>query len=92
MFQFNLPQLTLGTNVAAQTYNGWFLGSGFEYAVSILPAGFFLKSEYRYSTYQAVDLSEVSNATGVPTGNAWNSKKFVQTVRSELVYRFNMGH
>jgi outer membrane immunogenic protein len=79
----------LGTNIAAHTYNGWFLGSGFDYAISILPAGFFLRSEYRYATYQADDLPILTTATGLPTGNAYNSKKFVQTIRSELTYRFN---
>jgi outer membrane immunogenic protein len=76
--------------IDAHTYGGWFLGSGFEYAVSILPSGFFLKSEYRYSTYQAADLPILFVATGLQSGTAaFNSKKFEQSVRSELVYRFN---
>ena len=78
-------------NVGANTYNGWFLGSGFDYAVSILPSGFFLRSEYRYSTYQAADLS-IFRPTGVSFGEAINAKKYVQSVRSELIYRFNWGH
>ena len=41
-----------GLSLPANTYHGWFLGSGFEYAISFLPTGFFLKSEYRYSTYR----------------------------------------
>ena len=37
---------------AAQTYNGWFIGSGFEYAFDWLPiSGLFLKTEFRYSQY-----------------------------------------
>jgi outer membrane immunogenic protein len=77
----------------SHTYNGWFLGSGFDYAISMLPAGFFLRTEYRYSTYQAADLPVLSVTTGLPVGtSAVNSKKFVQTVRSELVYRFNLFH
>jgi opacity protein-like surface antigen len=79
-----------GFFIDAHTYGGWFLGSGFEYAVSILPTGFFLKSEYRYSTYQAADLPILSTATGLQVGtSAFNSKKYEQSVRSELVYRFN---
>jgi outer membrane immunogenic protein len=74
-------------SMGANTYNGWFLGSGFDYAISILPSGFFLRSEYRYSTYNAVDLP-ILDVAGVSIG-AVNSKKFVQTVRSELTYRFN---
>ncbi len=89
LFEFTLPSISLGTNIAAHTYNGWFLGSGFDYAISILPSGFFLRSEYRYSTYEAADLPILVNATGLTSGLGFNSKKFVQTVRSELVYRFN---
>jgi outer membrane immunogenic protein len=77
-------------NMVANSYNGWFLGSGFEYAVSFLPSGFFLKSEYRYSTFQAADVSLADNTTGLNIGSDVNSKKYVQTVRSELVFRFNM--
>jgi outer membrane immunogenic protein len=93
--QLNLFGFTLATvlptgTVAANTYNGWFLGSGFEYAISFLPSGFFLKTEYRYATYDAADLSILSPTTGALTGTALNSKKYVQTVRSELVWRFNM--
>ena len=83
------PFGSAGFNAPAQTYNGWFLGSGFDYAVSILPAGFFLRSEYRYSTYQTTDVPLVSNTTGVSIGAAINTQKFVQSVRSELIYRFN---
>jgi outer membrane immunogenic protein len=83
--------LPLIFNMSANTYHGWFLGSGFEYAVSFLPSGFFLKSEYRYSTYQAADVPLVFNATGLSIGDAVNAKKYVQTVRSELVYRFNFS-
>jgi outer membrane immunogenic protein len=90
---FNLataPFNPSGFFIDAHTYNGWFLGSGFDYAVSMLPAGFFLRSEYRYSTYQTADLPLLSTATGLQVGAfALNSKKFVQTVRSELIYRFN---
>jgi outer membrane immunogenic protein len=77
--------------VASHTYTGYFLGSGFEYGISFLPAGFFLRSEYRFSTYQADDLS-VLTPTGALTGFAYNSKKYEQSIRSELVWRFSMGH
>jgi outer membrane immunogenic protein len=86
------PFTPAGVTVPAQTYNGWFLGSGFDYAISILPSGFFLRTEYRYSTFNAADLSVVSNTTGLPIGAGDHSKKFVQSVRSELIWRFNFGH
>jgi outer membrane immunogenic protein len=75
--------------LAANTYNGWFLGSGFDYSLSFLPSGFFLRSEYRYSTYQAADVPIVFNATGLSAGLAVDAKKNVQSVRTELTYRFN---
>jgi outer membrane immunogenic protein len=88
----SLTGAALAFNMSANTYNGWFLGSGFEYAVSFLPSGFFFKSEYRYSTYQTADVPLVFNTSGLNIGADVNSKKFVQTVRSELVFRFNMAH
>jgi outer membrane immunogenic protein len=81
-----------GLSMDAHTYNGWFLGSGFDYAISILPSGFFLRSEYRYSTYQAADLPLLITGPGNFGNQSINSKKFVQTIRSELTYRFNWGH
>jgi hypothetical protein len=75
--------------LSANTYNGWFLGSGFDYAISILPSGFFLRSEYRYSTFQEANPAFSVVSTGLPDGFTLDSKKYVQTVRSELIYRFN---
>src|ERR1700716_2724781 len=73
-----------------RTYNGWFLGAGDEYALNFLP-GLFWKTEYRFS-----DLDTQTNpirivTTGLPGTFANDSHKFVHTVRSELVYRFNWG-
>jgi outer membrane immunogenic protein len=86
---------TVDGSMQAQTYQGWFLASGFEYALSNsfipLPPGFFLRSEYRYSTYKAVDIPFLDNL-GVPEGDGINSKKFTQSVRTSLVWRFNMTH
>jgi outer membrane immunogenic protein len=83
----------LNTNIGANTYTGWFIGSGAEYALSFIPLpGIFWRSEYRFSTYKAADLPILSSITGLSTGTAINSDKFVQTVRSELVWRFNWGH
>jgi len=86
-----LPNPALGLNIGDHTYSGWFIGSGFDYAISFLPSGFFLRSEYRFSSYRADDLS-ILTSTGVSDGLAINSKKFVQTVRSELIWRFNWFH
>jgi outer membrane immunogenic protein len=73
------------------TDSGWFLGSGFEYAVSgLLPIpGLFLKTEYRFSQYSTKNIAEVGFATGAPTGNVEATKPYVQTVTTALVWRFN---
>jgi outer membrane immunogenic protein len=54
--------------------------------------GLFWKTEYRYSSFQAADLPHVVIATGVSNGTASHSEKFTQTIRSELVWRFNWFH
>jgi outer membrane immunogenic protein len=85
-----------GTSIPAQNYNGWFVGSGFEYAFDWLPVpGLFLKTEYRYSQYNTATPSFVATATGVPTGFSLNTTKYTQAVFTELVWRFNFwggGH
>jgi outer membrane immunogenic protein len=75
-------------SLPATTYSGWFLGSGYEYALDFLP-GLFWKTEYRYSSFSAKDLPAFFTNTGVNTGAAIHSQKYVQTIRSELVWRFN---
>jgi outer membrane immunogenic protein len=85
-----------GLSLAAQTYNGWFIGSGFEYAFNWLPiSGLFLKTEYRYSQYGGnngvtVPISGTAGAgLVVPAGIALNSQKATQMISTELVWRFN---
>ncbi|HEY6255913.1 MAG TPA: hypothetical protein VIY51_08990 [Xanthobacteraceae bacterium] len=83
--------LSTGVALLAHTYHGWYLGSGYEYGFTFLP-GLFWKTEYRYSEFSAADLSHIVLATNVTDGVASNSKKFIQTIRSELVWRFNWAH
>jgi outer membrane immunogenic protein len=85
-----------GLSLAAQTYNGWFIGSGFEYALDFLPVpGLFLKTEYRYAQYggnNGVGVPITGAAGGgvvVPAGIVLNSQKTTQMVSTELVWRFN---
>jgi outer membrane immunogenic protein len=73
-----------------RTYKGWFLGAGDEYALNFLP-GLFWKTEYRFSTFDREYNNIRATATGLPIGFSDDSKKWVHTVRSELVYRFNWG-
>lgn len=49
----------------ANTYRGWFIGGGMEFALTVLPIpGFFWRNEYRYSTYQSADLPDPELGTG----------------------------
>jgi outer membrane immunogenic protein len=84
---------TIGS-MAPQTYKGWFLATGYEYGIDFLP-GLFWKSEYRYSNYGAENPAITVPPTalvGAPTLiGTENSRKDVQTIRTELVYRFNFG-
>ncbi len=72
--------------VPAQTYRGWFIGGGTEFALTIIPIpGFFLRSEYRYSSYQSADIPILPASTG--TG--FHVRTQVQTLATELVYKLN---
>jgi len=77
----------------AQTYSGWFLGGGTEYALSMswVPIrGLFWRNEYRYAQYQSADLPISLATTGVVTA-AEHTSNNVQTITSSLVWRFNWG-
>lgn len=75
-------------SLAKHTYSGWFIGSGYEYGMNFLP-GLFWKTEYRFADYSADNVPLL--AGGLQTGDYVNSRKYVHTVRSELVWRFNFG-
>ncbi len=91
---FGPPFFPLGVPASAlidkKTYKGWFLGAGDEYALGFLP-GLFLKTEYRFSEFDVATNPIRFSTTGLPSGVSDDSRKFVHTVRSELVYRFNWG-
>jgi outer membrane immunogenic protein len=78
--------------LAPQTYKGWFLSTGYEYGIDFLP-GLFWKTEYRYAQYDAESpaITRTSLTAGTAIIGFEDSKKYVQTIRSELVYRFNFG-
>jgi len=87
--QLNVANLA-GWSVASHTYDGYFLGSGYEYGLGWLP-GLFWKTEYRFADY-GTDRNNILNSSGVPSGYTADQHKYVQTIRSELVYRFNWWH
>lgn len=84
-----------GLVLPGATRDGWFLGGGTEYAISQVP-GLFWKSEYRFADYGSQNYNQVCVVTG-PCGAAGTvhsidrSRAYVQTITSELVYRFNWG-
>jgi outer membrane immunogenic protein len=86
-----LAGLPNGLGIADHTYRGYYLATGYEYGLSFLP-GLFWKTEYRFSTFQADALPHIFTATGLTNGSDSNSKKWIQTIRSELVWRFNWFH
>ena len=74
---------------STNTYYGWFIGTGYEYGLGFLP-GLFWKTEYRFADYGTERLSIFSTSTA-PHWLRVDSHKYVHTVRSELVWRFNFG-
>ena len=78
-----------GLNVGAHTYSGWFVGSGFEYNLGWMP-GLFWRTEYRFAQYGRDTLPVLDNGGGL-TGLNVESDKTIQTIRSELLWRFNWG-
>ena len=85
---FGVPS---GFYLGQKTYKGWFLGAGDEYALNFLP-GLFWKTEYRFSEFDRLSNPLRDSVTGLATlGTTYESQKWVHTIRSELVYRFNWG-
>ncbi|HXW25300.1 MAG TPA: porin family protein [Xanthobacteraceae bacterium] len=91
--QITLSGLILGTTlsnlIGSNTYNGWFIGGGTEYRLP-WANGLFWRTEYRFSSYQAVDLP-VLTAAGVPITSAEHLQPNVQTATTSLVWKFNWG-
>jgi outer membrane immunogenic protein len=86
---FSTPSVT---SLPAQTYSGWFLGGGTEYALNFswLPIhGLFWRNEYRYASYDSATNPIINTATGAATVFSETSRPYVQTITSSLVWRFN---
>src|SRR2546423_9761621 len=87
--------LATGLSLPGQRRDGWFLGGGTEYAFNFLP-GLFLKSEYRFADFGNHDSNLICDGTVLGGCGAAGdihsidrSRVFVQTITTELVYRFN---
>jgi outer membrane immunogenic protein len=89
-FNFTVNGNPIGISLAKHTYSGWFLGTGYEYGIGWLP-GLFWKTEYRFADYGSDTVPLIITPTGAPQLDSLDSHKYVQTIRSELVWRFNFG-
>jgi len=87
-----IPGTLLNLNFQQHTYDGWFLGGGTEYQFPSFPSVTW-KTEYRFAEYRRDDLPVTATILGinVPAGFAEHNEKFVQTVTTSLVWRFNFG-
>jgi outer membrane immunogenic protein len=79
-----IPGLTIGQH----TYSGWFLGGGTEYRLPFAQ-NLTWKTEYRFNQYRADDLPWLFNGVTLPIVE--HNQKFVQTVTTSLVWRFDFG-
>jgi outer membrane immunogenic protein len=85
--------ISFGDMIPAETYRGWFIGGGTEYALDFvwLPInGLFWRNEYRFSGFQSQNVPVIA-ATGVPTGFLESTRPTEQTITTSLVWRFNFG-
>jgi outer membrane immunogenic protein len=90
--QAHFDQINLGnptTNLyQSNTYSGWFLGTGYEYRLAWLWPGLTWKTEYRFSQFDK-DRLPLLAVGGAPTGFSMDATKYEQSIRSELVLRFD---
>lgn len=88
-----------GGSIPAQKFDGFFVGTGIEYALDGLP-GLFLKGEGRAAYYSRKDAIPFCSAAGTVcaaagagafAGDVDSRRPIVYTTKLELVYRFNWG-
>jgi outer membrane immunogenic protein len=80
-----------GVHTNSYNRNGWFVGGGVENNLNIFgitSPGWFMKTEYRSSFYNAKDLVEY-DTFNAPIGTAIRQNTWTQTISTSLVYRFN---
>jgi outer membrane immunogenic protein len=84
--------LPAGAHTNSFDRNGWFIGGGVENNLDIFgitAPGWFMKTEYRSSFYNAKNVSELVDGTNLPVGNDLRFNTWTQTISTSLVYRFN---
>jgi outer membrane immunogenic protein len=88
-----VPSVAIPFTLASQTYNGWFIGGGTEASLSNwfggLPSGLYLRTEYRYSSFNPQDVPITFNTTGALTGAYEHFTRYEQSITTSLVWRFN---
>jgi outer membrane immunogenic protein len=77
-----------GLTTPAFTASGWFSGGGVEAAIA---PGWFWRNEYRYAEYGNESVTDSSSDPAAGIRNRINFKPRVQTVTTQLVYKFNWG-
>ncbi len=93
------PVGTVVSAIPSQTYSGWFIGGGVEAKLPWFGDGWFTRSEYRYASYGSKTLPDTCAIANVVVGctapglplSLVSIHPYVQTVRSEIVYKFNWG-
>jgi outer membrane immunogenic protein len=97
-----VPSAFTGIQIPGQTFDGFFVGTGVEYAFDWLP-GLFIRSEGRAAWYNRKDVlptcisvgttCAAAAAPGLIAGNSDidSRRPIIYTAKTELVYRFNWG-
>ncbi len=81
-----------GIHTNSFNQNGFFVGGGVENNLNIFgitSPGWFMKTEYRSSFYNARNDTEFFDGTNLPTGRDIRFNTWTQTISTSLVYRFN---
>ncbi len=87
------PPPAMGFSVASHNYNGWFIGTGVEGQLPFFGKGWFIRTEYRYADYGETTLpvtaagGAIATVGGIPVDVKLHP--IVQTVRTEVTYKFN---
>jgi outer membrane immunogenic protein len=86
MFSMLTAAPFFGLTTPAFTTDGWFIGGGVDAA---LGSGWFWRNEYRSARYDSQTVTDTSADPAALIRNNINFKPTVQTVTTQLIYKFN---